>query len=524
MIPKFTLITHDYPPAHGGVARYLSSLAKAAKGQIDVLVPLGLANQIEIQDTEYKMQQVRFWWRFWPRWIPLIKRCLEVPEDQIILISHVFPIGTAAWIAKKLGASNYAIIFHGTDLKRAQTKWKRWLLQRICKNADFLIVNSEATKKILTRLVPTADPIKLTPAIEYFNLPEKALTRDELNVAKGTKVILAVSRLVERKGIDTLIQAVSNIDNNHIELVVIGDGEFSAQLHNLAELSKVSVRWINKADDQTLHDWYAAADIFCLPGRETLDDVEGFGIVFLEAAYAGLPVIAGESGGTKEAVVNNETGLLIQPNVEACTEALSKLISDPKLAEDLGTAGHNRVINDFDWDTRWEILTSKVTNQPTTLDVRRSTLNISAVIPCYNHAKELAETLESIVNQSVKVKEVIVVDDGSNDNPEKVADTFKDSLPIQFIKLDKNSGAPTARNRGAKASTGEFIIFLDADAILVSSAFADLHQALVENPTASFAYSDFIWGKRLFKGKKFSSESLKQQNYIHTSALIRKSD
>jgi len=159
----------------------------------------------------FDVSKVKFQWPLWPHWLPLVKRCLEVPQDNIILVSHVFPIGTSAWIANALGGSEYAVIFHGTDLKRAQTKWKRWLLRRICNNAKALIVNSQATERLLKRLVPKADPLVLTPGLDPFDLPDKSEARSRLNVAPGTKVILAVSRLVERKGIDTLIQAVVNL-------------------------------------------------------------------------------------------------------------------------------------------------------------------------------------------------------------------------------------------------------------------------------------------------------------------------
>jgi phosphatidylinositol alpha-1,6-mannosyltransferase len=532
MNPNFTLITHDYPPEHGGVARYLSSLVKAANGQIEVLVPLKHTTSFEKGGNEGEIKPVKFWWNFWPHWLPLIKRCLEVPHTNSILVSHIFPIGTAAWIANALGGSEYVIIFHGTDLKRAHTRWKRWLLRRICNNAELLIVNSDATQRILQKLVPTASPIKLTPAIEYFNLPEKTLTRDKLNIEENTKVILTVSRLVERKGIDTLIQAVANLSASY-ELVIIGDGEYAEPLHNLAELSNINVRWISDADDEKLHDWYAASDIFCLPGRETANDVEGFGIVFLEAAYAGLPVIAGESGGASEAVIHNETGLLIPPTVEACTEALIKLIEDDELAEKLGTAGHDRVVTDFDWETRWNQLrniehgTLNIDlNKPSSKSNRYESkaLSVSVIIPCFNHAKELGNTLDSLVKQTVSVKEVIVIDDFSDDDPAETVKQFEARLPIKLIRNDENKGATVTRNKGGKMALGEFVIFLDADIVLEPEALEKMHQALVDNSRASFTYTDFYWGNVHFKGQQFSLKSLQKLNYIHTSSLIRKSD
>ncbi len=575
MMPKFTLITHDFPPAKGGVARYLSSLAAAANGQIEVLIPK--ENEYIVHRTSYKQESadrfvrrtmydvrnILFSWSFWPRWLPLIKRCLEVPQDNIILISHVFPIGTSAWIANALGGSEYAVIFHGTDLKRAQTKWKRWLLRRICNNAKALIVNSQATERLLKRLVPKADALVITPGLDPFDLPDKSEARSRLNVESDTKVILAVSRLVERKGIDTLIQAVANVERqasnvepqvpaedlakegntifeleasdakyeirySKYELVIVGNGQYAEPLHKLAKLSGVDVRWVSDADDETLHDWYSAADVFCLPGRETADDVEGFGMVFLEASYAGLPVIAGASGGTSEAVINNQTGLLIPPTVDACTEALQKLLNDPNLASQFGQSGHKRVKTDFNWSDRWRLLSSflsdssisESSNLPPESDVPQ---DISVVIPCYNHASELRDALKSLINQTVNVKQVIVVDDASTDNPETTVQEFVDLLPIQFIHLAQNSGAPVARNRGAELADGEFIIFLDADIKLEPHALEIMRQALINNPAVDYAYGDFIWGKRLFRAQEFNEDALRKQNYIHTSALIRRS-
>lgn len=553
MNPKFTLITHDYPPAHGGIARYLSSLVAASNGGIEVRVPTGHSSCVARHAPDSAtgdVKEVKFWSVTWPKWSPLIKRCMEVPDEQIILVSHVFPIGTAAFIANALGGPEYAIIFHGTDLKRVKTRWKRWLLRRICNNARSLIVNSQATKKQLSRLVPNSSPLVLTPGLEPYNLPDKRSSREAFNIPPETKVILAVSRLVERKGIDTLIQAIAEIElkdenselgmkpsefriqNSEFLLVVVGDGNYAKTLHQLAELSGVNVRWEGNVDDQTLYSWYAAADIFCLPGREVADDIEGFGMVFLEAAYAGLPVIAGESGGAREAIVHNETGLLIEPTVEACTTAIAKLLNDSELAHRFGKAGYSRAVQSFNWADRWNQLQSNVqtvvrkerTMQINNQDHKRENLSISVVIPCCNHAEELKGTLESLVNQTVGVKEVIVVDDASQDNPLQTAEQFKEQLPLTLIRLETNQGAPKARNTGFAQVTSEYVMFLDSDAKLEDDALEKLHQALLASPSASYAYCNFLWGGRLFRGREFDPVELKKMNYIHTSALIKTKD
>ncbi|MCC7357268.1 glycosyltransferase family 2 protein [Candidatus Uhrbacteria bacterium] len=183
--------------------------------------------------------------------------------------------------------------------------------------------------------------------------------------------------------------------------------------------------------------------------------------------------------------------------------------------------------------------------------------DIAVIIPCYNHTNVLRRTLEALKKQTIPVKEVIVVDDGSNDHPfELVKQAFpevidagtvfhktgtngisvteidpklfqgeekkQDISRIVYIRLEKNSGAPVARNLGAAISRASFIIFLDADAELVPSALETFLQALEDHPEAEYAYANFRWGNRLFKSRTFDPDFLKQANYIHTSSLIRR--
>lgn len=150
---------------------------------------------------------------------------------------------------------------------------------------------------------------------------------------------------------------------------------------------------------------------------------------------------------------------------------------------------------------------------------------ISIIIPVYNQAQKLAATLDSIAKQSLKDWELIIVNDGSSDNPEKVFTDFitNTQLENRFIFLNQvNKGAPAARNHGWQKSQGDFLFFCDADAILKDDALELLLNSLNNNPESSYAYSSFNWGRKLFKVGDFSAEKLKQEPYIHTMSLIRK--
>lgn len=151
---------------------------------------------------------------------------------------------------------------------------------------------------------------------------------------------------------------------------------------------------------------------------------------------------------------------------------------------------------------------------------------VSIVIPTYNHADALPALLQSIAKQTHKKIEVIIVDDGSKDDPSKVVnDIVATGYPYKVTCLSQaNMGAPAARNRGADEAHGDFVMFADADLLLKKNAIEKLINKLQQNPDASYAYASFIFGRKKFKAIEFNEELLKKQNYIHTSALIRKAD
>jgi len=152
---------------------------------------------------------------------------------------------------------------------------------------------------------------------------------------------------------------------------------------------------------------------------------------------------------------------------------------------------------------------------------------ISIIIPVYNQAQKLAKTLQSIARQTFSDWEVIVVNDGSKDNPEQIFIDFTSKIKLdnRFVFLSQeNKGAPAARNRGLQEARGDYLFFCDADADLRAEALDILYQTLVNNQEFSYAYSSFLWGKKLFKVGPFNPDRLRKGPYIHTMSLIKKSD
>lgn len=148
---------------------------------------------------------------------------------------------------------------------------------------------------------------------------------------------------------------------------------------------------------------------------------------------------------------------------------------------------------------------------------------ISIIIPIYNQAGKLSSCLDSILKQAYKNYEVIIVNDGSTDNIEEVFKKNKFRFKSRYLLINqKNRGAPAARNRGFKESKGEYLFFCDADAVLMPECLEVMLKELETHLEASYVYSSFYWGRKLFKLEKFSKKKLRQMPYIHTMSLIRR--
>lgn len=356
MLPKkIVLVTLDYPPETGGVARYLSDLVEAAAGEMRVIVPETHA----IEEKDVVVAKPMFW-SAKPRWWPMVGLFRSLSrEKEIAFVSHVFPVGTAALIGRLLGGPEYIVLFHGLDLKLVNSWRKKFLLSLIVRFAKGIATNSQATAQLLEEKLgkKPKEVILLTPGIKPRELLSKKDAREQLGIPAGKFVVLTVARFVPRKGIDATIQAIAELQKTrNVQYVVIGSGTDRGRLMDMAKQARVDVTWAS-TDEQEKWVWYAACDAFCMPAREQADDIEGFGIVYLEAALAEKPSIAGNTGGAREAVIHQETGIIVDANnLTEIAKALQSLLDQPELAQTLGKQAKERVLRDFAWKQRWEKL------------------------------------------------------------------------------------------------------------------------------------------------------------------------
>lgn len=310
-------------------------------------------------------------------------------------VGDIWPTGLAVYLVSIFSNKPYIISAHGKDLLLVKrSKVKGLLARTILKQAVAITVNSQSTGRIVESFGVAQEKIKVIyPGVDIqkYNLPageagntgihppvRQAEASEALRVGEykkiiiekyglaGKNILLSVGRLVERKGFDKVIEALPEIAGavENLVYVIVGEGPDRQRLGQKITKSqnhkniKIKDRENNNpkiiftgevSEDEKL-TWLELCDVFIMPARESRDDVEGFGIVYLEAGMADKPVVAGKSGGASEAVVDGQTGILIDPErTEEVAGAVIKLLKDGELRKEMGENGRGRAEKYFNW-------------------------------------------------------------------------------------------------------------------------------------------------------------------------------
>lgn len=359
------LLTLDYPPQVGGVAAYLHRLVECFDpGEVQILAPpRDGSHEIDMRSPVPIYRHELLWRTFRPGWLPALYWtdwfCRKEGGPGAIVVSHLLPMGEVAYIVRRRRGIPYAVILHGMDaaLALGGPSRKRAAARRILKAAAIVAVNSAYTAGLARAL--GADEAKImivrpSPG-PVARIGVTGAARDEIRrklAAEGESLVLTSGRLVVRKGFDTAIAAVLELRRRgrRVRLVIAGDGPEAERLRRSAGESgdAGAIAFVGQPDDPEMAGLLAAADLFVMTPRGIGPDVEGFGIVYLEANAFGKPVIGSRSGGVPEAVVDGQTGLLVPPNdVNALADAMERLLADRELSARLGEAGRRRVIEEF---------------------------------------------------------------------------------------------------------------------------------------------------------------------------------
>lgn len=358
---RVLLIAENWPPRVGGIEDYLTHVAFGLpRGSVTVVAPFQRGVEPHSTDGGVIVNRRRmFWPLIRPAWLPLfvnLFRAVKREPADIVLCGKALFEGHIGYYLKRWLGIPYIVFTYAMEIETWANGRQRRALQRVLKAADRVAYINDETAATLRRLgVTDKQLVKIWPGVDekFFETPDKVedtLQRYEIN----QPYILSVGRLVERKGFDTLIEAFASLDQARagaVQLVIVGEGPDRHRLEKLAE-GQAGIHLLGSVRTDDLRRLYAGAAVFALTPRRVGDDYEGFGIVYLEAAGAGVPAVATRSGGAGEAIVNQETGLVVQADARAVRDALARLLDDSALRDKLGARAKKRAWDQFRWGKR----------------------------------------------------------------------------------------------------------------------------------------------------------------------------
>lgn len=286
-------------------------------------------------------------------------RKIAVHPRAVVHCGRALPEGVAAWANRGLGGPRYICWSHGEDIAGSrQSREHHMLVRRVSLGASANLANSRNTARMIEELgVPASRIHVVYPGVDVqrFRPDVDGSALRARHAPAGGVVLLSVGRLQRRKGHDLAIEALARLDQAlPITYLIAGDGAERARLEELAAQlgQQHRVRFLGEVAADDLPRYYAACDIFVLPNREADNDVEGFGIVFLEAAATGRPTIGGRSGGVPEAVADQVTGVLVGgTDADELAAAILQLVASQELRRAMGAAGRARACQDFSWES-----------------------------------------------------------------------------------------------------------------------------------------------------------------------------
>ena len=267
------------------------------------------------------------------------------------------PLGLMAGKLRTAGATNIVALSHGHEVWWAKIPLLKALLKKIIKDVNYLGYLGEFTKSEIVKISDQVEKfVQIAPGIDINHFSPKKARVDliEKYQLAGRRVIVSVGRLVHRKGQDELVKAMPKILEKYPDaiLLLVGEGPIKQMLFNLAKQMGVlpKVIFAGRVSHHELPDYICLGEVFAMPVRSRFAglEVEGLGIVYLEASACGLPVVVGASGGAVDAVLDKVTGVLVNgSNTDEIASSICELLANPQAAKQMGQAGRSWVIENW---------------------------------------------------------------------------------------------------------------------------------------------------------------------------------
>jgi phosphatidylinositol alpha-1,6-mannosyltransferase len=360
-------VTNDFGPRAGGIETFVIGLIERRPfGQ--TIVYTSAQNGSEEYDKAWKsdfgVTVIRDRAKILlptPRVARNLARIIKESNIQVAAFGAAAPLGLLSASMKRAGIRKTVALTHGHEVWWAKVFPFNLALRRIGTTVDSLTFLGEFTQQAISHSLSkeaAAQMVKIAPGIDvdHFIPQDASQLRRELKL-ENKRVIVSVGRLVHRKGQDHLIQSLPEILKSvpDAHVLMVGQGPYLSHLKKLVARHNVAdhVSFIGRIQYAQLPQYICAGDVFAMPSRSRFFglEVEGLGIVYLEASACGLPVIAGSSGGAPDAVLNGATGFVVdgQNNQEIAAAAI-RLLSDFDQAKKMGTAGREWIIENWRWE------------------------------------------------------------------------------------------------------------------------------------------------------------------------------
>jgi phosphatidyl-myo-inositol dimannoside synthase len=359
------IVTNDFPPRQGGIQSFVHSLAlRLPPDRLTVYAPKW--DGAREFDANQPFEVVRHPTSLMLPVPSVTRRAVAIAKArgaEAVVFGAAAPLGLITPALRRAGVERAVAITHGHEAGWAALPGARALLRRIGEDTDVVTYLGEYFRVRLSRALSPAAAARMTrlhPGVDAARFsadPQAGLAVRQRHGLIDRPVVVCVSRLVRRKGQDMLLKAWPGVLEKvpDAALLIVGGGPYSADLHHLSQRLRLTprVRFTGPVPAAELPAHYAAGDVFAMPCRTRRGglDVEGLGIVYLEASATGLPVVGGDSGGAPDAILEGESGYVVPGrDVGALTERLVSLLSDPATARAMGEKGRAWVDRDWSWD------------------------------------------------------------------------------------------------------------------------------------------------------------------------------
>lgn len=358
---KHLLVTNDFPPKVGGIQSYLWELWRRLPPDDTTVLTTPYGGDTRFDESQ-PFRIVRDPARVLLPTPDLVRRINRLAADvdaDLVLLDPALPLG---WLGPRLDRP-YGVVVHGAEVTvPGRAPGARAALARVLRGARLVVAAGGYPAAEAVRAAGRALPTVIVPpgvdTDRFVPLDGEARreARRRLGLPTNGPLLVSVSRLVPRKGMDVLIEATARLQVTFPDLVLAigGTGRDRPRLDRLAASHHVPVHFLGRVDDADLPDLYGSADVFAMLCRDRWFGLEqeGFGIVFLEAAAAGVPQVSGLSGGSSEAVEDQQTGVVVRnpTDVAAVAVALRSLLASPERRAAMGRAARQRAENSFTYD------------------------------------------------------------------------------------------------------------------------------------------------------------------------------